>query len=241
MLNEYIRPGNMVEIVELQPLGRGSASARTYRTKIFDIISEDLIKLVIPSEHGTLQLLDQDREYEMYFYTDNGLYQCMTFMKERYRSNNIPIMEMELVTALRKYQRREYYRFSCAHPLRCRPLTEEETQNYMEKGELDATVGDRVNAIMADISGGGIRLISKEKYEPDSLLLFAFDLAGEEREGGERQEFRLVGHVISSDPRENGGEGFETRTQYANIDNKDREKIIRYIFEQERKLRKVGK
>ena len=27
--------------------------------QIFDIVSEDLIKLIIPSDHGTLQLLDQ--------------------------------------------------------------------------------------------------------------------------------------------------------------------------------------
>ncbi|MCR4908319.1 MAG: flagellar brake domain-containing protein [Lachnospiraceae bacterium] len=244
MLNEYIRPGNVVEIVELQPLGRGSSPAKTYRTKIFDIVSEDLIKLIIPSDHGTLQLLDQDREYEMYFYTDNGLYQCMTFMKERYRTNNIPVMDMELVTNLRKYQRREYYRFSCSHPLRCRPLTEEESEDFMERGVLDAAIGERENALMADISGGGIRFISRDRYEVGSLLLFGFELNGEDREGdilNMKKQYRLVGHVIRSDLLENTGDQYETRTQYANIDNKDRESIIRYIFEQERKLRKTGK
>ncbi len=242
MLNDYIKPGNVVEIVEQPSLGRGAAPAKTFRTKIYDIVSEDVIKLFIPTEHGTMQLLDQDREYEMYFYTDNGLYQCNTFMKERYRINNIPVMDMELVTNLRKYQRREYYRFSCSHPLRCRPLNAEESALFMEKGELNCSMDEHDNALIADISGGGIRFLSREKYEVDSLIYFEFELKEEGRDGtAASKAYHLVGHVIRCDERQNGDDQYETRTQYANIENKDRESIIRYIFEQERKFRKSGR
>ena len=49
---------------------------------------------------------------------------CEAKVTERYKSDNTYLAEMELTSALRKNQRREYYRLDCAIKMQCRILKE---------------------------------------------------------------------------------------------------------------------
>ena len=52
-----------------------------------------------------------------------------------------------------------------------------------------------------------------------------------------QKTYNLVGKILSVKELENRRGTFEHRVQYINIDNQQREEIIRYIFEEERKNR----
>ena len=54
---------------------------------------------------------------------------------------------------------------------------------------------------------------------------------------GEVTEYKLIGKVLRSAPMENKEDSFENRIQFVNMVNDDRESIIKYIFEEERKMR----
>ena len=191
----------------------------------------------MPMEKSKLILLPVNAEYDLYFYTQAGLYQCFANVIDRYKSDNQFILLMELTSNLRKFQRREYYRLSCALEMSSRPLEKEEL-NIVEKGNNYLVPGLPLKrSVIVDISGGGIRFIGDYAYEPDSLVCCKYNLVVD----GNAKEYTLIAKVLMVRELEDRPGVFEHRAQYINIDTSEREEIIRFIFEEERKHRKREK
>ncbi len=236
MLSKYIKVGDKLEI-ETIVTGTGKRSAeskKSYRSQVYDIISEDEIKIAMPMEQGKIILLPIDGEYNLCFYTKNGLYQCLARVIDRYKSENIFVLVLELTTDLRKYQRREYYRLNCVLDMKSRELSDNDVNDLSEQVSFLDTDLTFNNGTMVDISGGGARFISKVQYQKNTNILFIFSL----HVSGKLNEYKLLGRVLVSEPLENNPDKYEHRVQFVNIVNDDRESIIRYIFEEERKIRR---
>ena len=112
MLSKYVIPGNKLEI---QAVDRSKnmdelESKKVYDSVVYDVLSEDRFEIYMPMEKTKLILLPVDVEYDVYFYTASGLYQCFAKVIDRYKSDGKFILLLELVSNLRKFQRREYYR-----------------------------------------------------------------------------------------------------------------------------------
>lgn len=237
MLSKFVSIGARVE---MQPVERFDDSAdeagkKLYISQVYEILSEDTMEIVMPMEKTKLILLPVDSEYDMIVYGESGLYQCFARVIDRYKSNNVYILVMELTSNLRKYQRREYYRFSCALEMCARTLQEEEIQAVENNLPYALTPGLPLKqSIIVDISGGGLRFISSQRYEPESLLYINYNLLKK----GVKKLYEIIGRVISVKEMENRPGTFEHRVQYYDMDRRTREEIIKYIFEEERKHRR---
>ena len=139
---------------------------------------------------------------------------------------------VELTSNLRKYQRREYYRFSCALEMNSRPLQEEEVQAIEKNSVILTPELPLQRSVIVDISGGGLRFVAEYAYEVGSLILCRYFLWID----GENKEYNLCGKVLSVKEVDNRPGFFEHRVQYVNMDKDNREEIIRYIFNEERKI-----
>lgn len=240
MLSKFITVGNKIE---LQAVERGydqqpNGQQKVYHSTVYEILSEDTLEITMPMEQTKLILLPVDSEYDLVFYGETGLYQCFARIIDRYKSNNVYILVVELTSNLRKYQRREYYRFSCALEMCARTLKEEEIQAVEHKMPYSLTPGLPLKrSVIVDISGGGLRFMSSQKYEPESLLYCSYDLLT----GGEHKKYEIVGKVLSARELDNRPGTFEHRVQYYNLDVDTREEIIKFIFEEERKNRRREK
>ncbi|MCR4989369.1 MAG: flagellar brake protein [Lachnospiraceae bacterium] len=237
MLSKYILPGNRIELqaVDRVKLADETERKRVYLSQVRDILSEEQLEILMPMEKTKMILLPVNTEYDMYFYTQQGLYQCFANVIDRYKDDNQYVLLMELTSNLRKFQRREYYRLSCALEMNSRPLEKE------EKDAMDSKAGSFLvpglplkRSVVVDISGGGIRFISSYSYEPGSLLYCKYNLVID----GVSKEYTLITKVLNSRELEDRPGVFEHRAQYVDIDTYDREEIIRFIFEEERKHRK---
>ncbi|MCM1126696.1 MAG: flagellar brake protein [Lachnospiraceae bacterium] len=239
MLSKYVIPGNKIEMqaVERAKYIDDTEKKKVYQTKVCDIISEDQLEIYMPMEKSKLILLPVGAEYDMYFYTQAGLYQCFANVIDRYKTDNQFILLMELTSNLRKFQRREYYRLSCALEMNSRPLEKEEVE-VVERGNSFLVPGLPLKrSVIVDISGGGIRFIGNYAYEPDSLVCCKYNLVVD----GNAKEYTLVAKVLMVRELEDRPGVYEHRAQYINIDTSEREEIIRFIFEEERKHRKREK
>ena len=236
MISKYLQIGNKLEIetVRMLPDDNGEMTRKTYVSELYDIVSEDEIKIAMPMEQSKVILLPVDGEYSLCFYTPNGLYQCLSRVKERYKSDNLFVLVMELTTDLQRYQRREYYRLNCILDMKCRKIDEQEYMQNREQVHFIDTDLTFDNGTMVDISGGGARFISSVKYPEGSLIRFAFSLFV----NGEMTEYKLVGKVLKTIEIQNRSNAYEHRVQFINLMNDERESIIRYIFEEERKNRR---
>ena len=145
-----------------------------------------------------------------------------------------------MISNLRKHQRREYYRFSCALEMSSRQLREEEEAALagdQSNGEVLTPQLPLKSSVIVDISGGGLRFVANYAYEPQSLILCKYSLLIH----GESKEYNLVGKVLSVRALESRKDAYEHRVQYVNMDAGEREEIIKYIFDEERKTLKNQK
>lgn len=240
LISKYVIPGCRVD---LQAINRSAiqmdsgGQRKSHQSKVLDIISEDRIEISMPMEKSKLILLPIDGEYDLYFYSDNGLYQCYARVVDRYKNNSMYILVLDLISNLRKYQRREYYRFSCALEMNSRQLQEEEI-SFADQGK-DKLIPELPlkSSVVVDISGGGLRFVANYAYEEQSMILCRYRLLI----NGQAKEYNLVGRVLAVKELENRKGVFEHRVQYVNMDSEEREEIIKYIFDEERKVLKNQK
>lgn len=239
MLSKYVMPGNRVEIQALERPNYvdDDETRKQYQTQVLDILTEDRFEVRMPMEQSKLILLPVNTEYEVLFYTSMGVYQCFANVIDRYKTENQYVLLMELSSSLSKFQRREYYRLSCALDMEARPLEREEIEFLEWQKEFLNEKLPLHPHIIVDISGGGIRFVGDVAYEPESLIYCRYKL---ERKG-KLKEYALIAKVLVVKNLEDKPGFYEHRAHYINIDTAEREEIIRFIFEQERKNRKREK
>ncbi|MGN0376041.1 MAG: flagellar brake protein [Suilimivivens sp.] len=239
MLSKYVIPGSKVEIqsVERVKYVDEVEKKKIYQTRVYDVISDDRLEIYMPMEKTKLILLPVDAEFDLYFYTNGGLYQCFAKVVDRYKTDNKYILLMELTSNLRKFQRREYYRLSCALEMNARILEKEEIKAIEQKEKYLVPGLPLKRSIIVDISGGGIRFVGDYAYEPESLICCKYHLVID----GKDKEYTLIAKIIAVRELEDKPGVYEHRAQYIDIDSLDREEIIKFIFEEERKNRKREK
>lgn len=237
MLSRIIKPGDRIELRPVEK-NRNNKEAKAgiskaYISQVQSLLSEERMEIVMPMEGTKIVLLPVDAVFDMYLTTFSGLYQCFVRIIDRYKSNNVYILAVELTSNLRKYQRREYYRFSCALEMKSRELSEDEIRVVDTVDEYLTPGLPLKQSVIVDISGGGLRFLSNQQYAPDSLIYINYRLVIKDKV----KDYNVVGKVLATRPSENRKGVFEHRVQYVNMGTDDREEIIRYIFEEERKHR----
>lgn len=240
MLSNYVMPGDRVELMGIK--GRKNAeeteqSEKVYRSQVNDILSEESLEITMPIDKGKLQLLPVDGEYKLNIFTNSGIFRCTVRVAERYKSENIYLLALDMISNLSRHQRREYYRYECALELGVRALEPPEVEaaekrDYSFQEELPFKKG-----IIVDISGGGMRFVTSMVFEEGVVLYLRFTLQQE----SESRTYQVTGRLLTTKKMENRPGLFENRVQFLNMDPKDREEVIKFIFEQERKQRKREK
>lgn len=236
MLTDLVKPGDKIEIqaVEGAIMGQNASRKKIYTSQIYDILDDEKLEIMMPMDGTKLILLPVDGEYQFCFYTKKGLYQCFIRVVERYKDNNVYILLCEMTSPIGKYQRREYYRFACSLPVRTRELLDEELEALKEL-KYHMWIGiPLTKGNIVDISGGGIRFVSSVKYPEGKQIAICFFL----NMHGKEVTYELVGKILKS--KESGAKKgeYEHRVKFTVISNSQREEIIRYIFEEERKSRR---
>lgn len=242
MLSKLIGVGNKIELTKVgQPsrdeLGpNGENIKKVYVSQVYDIIDDDRIKIAIPMDNGKVILYPNNTRIDVCFYTNKGLYQGRFVIVDRYKEGNLMVQIIELTNELQKYQRRQYYRLSCTMGIMYKTIPQEELKEYYNKADLmeDLDIASLNNAVALDISGGGMRFVSKIDNRKGNvvLLLISFNY------GENFKKYAVLANVINVAPTKNNRSMFEHRVEYSNLKSSVREDIIRFIFEEERRRRK---
>ena len=153
------------------------------------------------------------------------------------------MLDIELKSDLEKFQRREYFRYPCIleflyYKIPKEAVEVETLQDIYDMIRDDYLAGNTTLGKIMDLSGGGLRFRTEEKLEVGADLLLELHLKNERID----KRYNLVAEVISCRKMENGRDmRFEARAKFLIKDERIREEIIHYIFEEERKTRQRGK
>ena len=234
-LAKYITEGSKVDIKRNGSIRK--TQIKIYHSQLHSILSEDKIEITMPMEQNKIVMLLTGVEYDLSFYSYNGVYHCRAKVVGRGKRDNKFLLQMELTTDLHKDQRREFYRFNCALEMKFRVLSEEEVKTFEDSDFLDDPVIEdkpMKRGIIVDISGGGLRFAADHTIKEGSTILCRYKL----EPGDAAKEYEVLGKILGSKPSQNREDIFEHRVQFVNIDDEAREEIIRFIFETERKIRR---
>ena len=249
MANEVIQIGNRIEMRPVSNQTQVKEDTETYVSQFLQWADTNVAVIVVPTYKGHLVPLRIDAVYELEFITRNGLYRCKGKITRRAKtSNNIAVAEVKFISALEKFQRRQYYRMNCIMTMTYAALSEEQHALYKEKKrcfsqeqklviekKLEAQSLVFEKATVLDLSGGGIRFNSSVQQESGKILLLQMAFP----EAIRKKIPFLFGKVISSRKIANKEpETFDNRIEFIEITSAEQEQIITYIFKEERDKRK---
>ena len=246
MVSELIQLGDKIDIRLVQQVEQSEKNdelVKLYKSQVLDYKENGNLEILMPTEAGKLILLPLGVRFEFVFYSMGGLYRGIGQIVERYKKENVYMLEVELKSRLEKFQRREFFRYSCVLDFKYYMITEEEarldsTDEIFSKIRDKDFYGKEIKGKIIDLSGGGIRFRTETEVSPGDDMLMEIRLCNEITD----KQYYIVGNVISCMRTENTKEKlYEVRAKFIIKDDRVREEIIRYIFEEERKTRQKEK
>ncbi|WP_077621713.1 flagellar brake protein [Sediminibacillus massiliensis] len=207
--------------------GKGENSDR-YRCKIVDVIGNLLyVDYPVHELTGRTSLFRNNTKFSANFVgTDRGVYRFSTEIKEKKKMNNVPTLVLDYPgdEHLQRIQRRQYVRMEVT---------------------LDVSVHDPngilapFTAVTQDISGGGISLLFPEHYDEishgtslDLWLVLPM-------ENSRYEYIRTSAKAIRTITRKEGQSKLLS-LKFGDMNEKDRQSIIRFCFQKQLQSRKRG-
>jgi len=229
-----ISPGDKIDITFLH-----HNNGKVYKSSVFDILDDNELEIGMPTDEGKMVLFQVGFECQFYIYTYKGLYTCQAAITGRYKKDNFYLLSTKIISPLKKYQRRDYFRVECEMefsyyhiPIEVAKL--ETTEELFEEIADPKYLVEKRYARTRDLSGGGMRFSSEEKIEVGERVLTVLRLSNEKVD----QTFYLVSEVISCDLDESVHGRWVIRVKWIFKDYKDQDHIIRFVFEEDRMNRK---
>lgn len=245
MLSKIISPGDRIELTKPVKASATEKMAekkdilehekRIYISQVYDILEDEQLKIAMPIVEGRVVPLPLHARYNACFYSSGGLYQAKLVITGRYKEDGLYILEAELTSELKKFQRRQYFRLEHTMDLEYKVVSDEEIMDMLEQPDKmeEITSYGMSEGIILDISGGGIRFTTKEELEKKSEVLVNINI------GIATEDIcRLPATIISSTKADNREKLYVNRAEFHNMKDATREKIIKYIFDLERRMRK---
>lgn len=240
MLSKIIGVGNKIELTRVSQTSSGTLGDidenKVYVSQVYDIIDEDRIKIAVPVDGRKVVLMPNNVRIDACFYTSKGLYQGRFVIVDRYKEGNIMIQVIELINELKKFQRRQYFRLDCTMSITYKVIEEENIEEYYKIENLSKELEKEIllPAIALDLSGGGMRFVSKKRHNKDEMLAILLGI----NYGEIIKQYGLLAKVIGVNTSKSNGSLYEHRVEFSNVTSGVREDIIKYIFDEERKRRK---
>ena len=242
MASNIIRPGDKIDIQLVQQLenaDKTGSAADTYKSQVLDVLDNGNLEISMPTESGKLILLPLGVRYEFAFYSGGGIYKSIGRVAERYKKDNLYMLVIELKTPLERYQRREFYRYNCTMNFGYFILEDE----HLQMESTDEILSDlmdidfkekRHSGVVVDISGGGMKFRGQDELKAKDQILAMLRLTSTKTD----RQFQVRGYVIDCHRVDKSKDLlYESRVQFMIDDKRIQEEIIRFIFEEERRIR----
>ena len=210
MVNLDLKVNSRIEVV---------ADEKSYKALIIDI-EDDNIKINIPVRNDEYLMLYKDDKIEINSYLDDGKcfnYYCNVISKGK--DNNVIYYKLTLPYDVRRIQRRNFFRVNLLEEVTYKNITNK-TENEIE--ELPYKSG-----IMIDLSGGGLKVRTKEKLKGNDIIVMRIKMTG--------IEVKLKGQIVRIETSIDNN--FLYGVKFLDITEMESDKIIRELFEIMRKQR----
>jgi len=215
--------------------GERKKEEAAYVSQVLDIRDDDVVVAAMPISEGHIVPIEIGARLEAYFYTTQGIYKSLCTVTERGKEGNVYYCGLELIGKFEKFQRREYYRLPCIINADIIPIEGEDAFDYSKEHIIpEKCYEDKRPGTIVDISGGGVRIMSDIRFNKNDYIFLRFTL--EMNIGVKEMEF--MGTVVLSMESPNRANYYDSRIEFIEVTSEQRDNIVKYIFEQQRKIQK---
>ncbi|NLN64279.1 MAG: flagellar brake protein [Clostridiaceae bacterium] len=191
----------------------------TYDEKI------NLMEILVPFHEGRIYPIHPGTIMRVFFSKGKDTFAFEAEAINREVQNNIAILRITPVTQIKKIERRAFFRMNYELEVRYRILDALSDEEAGEEGVF-------LKGQTRDISGGGFCILTGWEFEIGTRIEAFLKI---------ETEVHCIGAVVRSKKiREKGKILYDTGIEFKTIENRDRERIISFIFETQRERLKKG-
>jgi len=163
----------------------------------------------------------------IFFYKDK-VYAFRGKVSERFSTNELHFVKVEVLSEIINIQRRRDYRLSCILEIKYRVVELDGLKLKPVKEEFTSTR-------TVDISGGGVCIVLNEELPVNTYVECIVDLK-------KNTSISFIGKIVRIEKNEDENVYYKYKAglSYQIINNNDRENIVKFIFKEQRKLRRKG-
>lgn len=217
-LEKIIAPDKKVELKRLE-------GKEVYRTSI-QSVTDNHFTVLVPRLHGEWFIVSPGEEVQVVVSGNQERY-VFNSRVIIYQDQQVPflILEKPQVSDIKRIQLRSYVRIKAILEVCYQKVSEEDLDN------LEAITPSTV-AYTVDISGGGVQLAVKEEMEEGDLLYLKINMPGDKEE-----PIWTLGSVRRFIPAGETNTKNLVGIKFEKIAERDRDRLIKYIFDKMRKQR----
>ncbi len=216
-INKYLQLDEKINLV----LDNGY-DRHEYVSRVENINEDGTIEVLIPIYKNRVIYIKNDTILKVIVSREGAIYEFRAKIVNKL-FGVIPLLKLERISDINKIQRRNYYRLRVAKSIRFRKII-----NLKEK-QFD----EYVNAVTVDISGGGLCFSSTKELELNDLIEISIELTG--------KAITVFCKVLRREMKEDDElSRFMYGVAFEKIAELERNIIMRFIFEEQRKLAKKG-
>lgn len=227
-----LRPGTKFEIELISSIDH--EKVYVYASQLVDIIDESTIVIAAPMRRSRLITIPASTRLRLLFIDDNkDLVGFLGIVTQRADSGNVPSLVIKIDSELVKIQRRRHFRLDCLMDIRYAIC-----KNAADNGEsmYNPPAKEHKKAVSKNISGSGMCIVTNEELPEGTIIWVAMELDSDSHIDTMCKVVRCV--KIDEFTKKSR---YEIGLDFTCISPQDEEKLVKYIFSQQRELLKKGK
>ena len=217
-----IKVGDRLEIKFM----REGEAPKIYLSQVYDFVSDGAIIVHTPISYGKYVPMSRSQACSLLFFLEEGMLSFEAVVIEMLKDQDFNLVKLKFTSEGVRMQRREFYRFECTLPLRFSVI--QDNPDILRDSDPVVQSPPSLEGIIKDIGGGGVRFVSNVEVEGGSQLkcLLLVD----------REYIVVVGKVLHKFSFPRSPYKFQYRVIFVGILPDEKEKIVQYVFNQQRKL-----
>jgi c-di-GMP-binding flagellar brake protein YcgR len=192
-----------------------------YVSRVDNINEDGTIDVLIPISKRRIVYINEDTVLKVIITKEGAIYEFEAEVENKLFGVDL-LLRLKRTSDIQKIQRRNYFRLKSLNTIKIRKIV-----NLKE-----AIFSEYFNATMVDISGGGLAFNSELELDINDLIEISVTLNS--------NTINLLGMVVRADRNENNLKIMEYGINFEKITDTERNIIMTFIFEEQRKLAKKG-
>lgn len=242
MLSRVLHRGDRIELIRHSTEDSDSPAGSHYASELIEIRGEHEITITQIHDDVRYILPENGERFDLRFIASDGSYTCKAELTGIYKQDGKYLCDVRTLSDLQKDRRRKYFRIDAVRPLsyRCignlsaQRLDEEEENRLYDEEYVPEATQSFLSGVLSNISGGGMKFSSSAPLRWDDLIEVVLLL-----EDTDPEPVTLKSHVIYTESVANTNMSYEHRAEFVDMQPEIREKIVKFVFMQERKQRNL--